>query len=249
MLKGPRYSTIQPFSKTSQHKTNIKPNKDIAVKDTFLDMEANKENATAEPHSAKVLYDSLSNHNRLSSTDRSQALVGKAPSSLAASAYHANGYLPQYDGAGKAKTSTVHQQHGVPVAHRQAKVNLPQRSSYDNQPSSQDTRSYPASSNSHPSSYNRDADWRSISFGLDGSGDAPSKSENTLPTSDNNSSEWKGKQKGFDTKGVTKADFDLQRADPHNPEHHSKVTGLFNKIAEEEAAYMATRKRQNTKTE
>ena len=210
-------------------------------------MEANKENAADKRSSATVLHDSLSSHNRLPYTDRYKALAGKAASSLAASAYHANGYLPQYDGAGRAQTSNVHQQHGVPVAHRQAKVNLPQCSSYGNRESSQNASSSSTSLNSRPTC-NKGADLSSMSFGLDGSGDATSKSEDSSSALDTNSGKWKRKQKVFDTMGVTKADFDQQRADPHNAEHHSKVTDLFNEIAEEEATYIATRKRQNTKT-
>ena len=208
-------------------------------------MEAKKENTSVQRYDSAVLKDSHSNLNRLAINDHDGLLAGKAASSLASSAYHASGYLPQYDGAGKAHTSTVHQQHGVPISHRQAKVNLPHRSSYDEHPSLGGTRNGRASFDSN-SSYDKRSHWTATPFGLDGSGESPSKNEGPTGAPKD---KGKGKQKEFDTMGVTRADFDQQRADPNNAWHHGQVTDLFNEIAEEENAYMITRMRQNTKTE
>ena len=215
------------------------------LRDGSTVMKMKKENTAVPRSTTAVLGDSLSNLNRLPVVDKNSLLAGKAASSLAASAYNASGYLPQYDGAGKAHTSTVHQQHGVPVSHRQAKVNLPHRSSYDEHPTSHGLKSYNASAES-TESHNKHTHWSSTPFGLDGSEDTTSASEGYTTAS-----QWKGKgkQKEFDSMGVTRADFDQQRADPNNAWHHGEVTDLFNEIADQENAYMTTRKRQNTKTE
>lgn len=174
--------------------------------------------------------------------------AGKAASSLAASGYHATGFLPQYDGAGRAHTSTIHQQHGVPASHRQARVNLPQEGSYADRPIPLDARSHTA--NCDPGFFqSQQTSVSSKTFGYDGSADDVPWGDITAETAyAYNDPHGKGKQKEFDSMGVTKEDFNHQRPDHKNAWHRGQVTDLFNEIAEEEDTYMKTRLRQNTKT-
>ena len=91
-------------------------------------MEANKENAPSQRLSGVTIIESGSDSTSLQVDNHDRVLPSKAQSSLASSSFQAMGFLPQFDGAGRAQTSNVHQQHGIPSLPRAAKVNLPRAS-------------------------------------------------------------------------------------------------------------------------
>ena len=231
--------------KTAEHRIPRKPLSNITQQAVRKDLEANKENNFADIITNATMQDSNLTANEFARGP----VAGKAASSLAASGYHATGFLPQYDGAGRAHTSTMHQQHGVPASHRQARVNLPQEGSYADRPAPLGARSHNA--NRDPRSLpNQDPSASSRTFGYDGSADDAPWADNTAETAYGyNNPNTSGQQKEFDTMGVTKEDFNHQRPDHKNAWHQGQVTDLFREIAEEEDSYMRTRLRQNTKTD
>ncbi|KAG8527750.1 uncharacterized protein KY384_007904 [Bacidia gigantensis] len=169
-------------------------------------------------------------------------LPSKAASSLASSSYHASGFLPQYDGAGKSQTSNVHQQHGASTSHRQAKVNLPSSSSYESAvtPLGEISHNQVRGSLSSQSKQTLRISRPPVPFGFDGSADELSGTA----VNDNQS-----KPNPSTAAQITEADYLQRRADPNNDQHYKEVDAFFNKIAEEEKDTMARRLRQNTKTD
>ena len=216
---------------------------DTLLEQKYEEAQANKENALTEPTMTTGTGDTCIETKGSKHYDHHGLLGGKARSSLAASVYHASGYLPQYDGAGRAHTSTIHQQNGNGSHHRQARVNLPEHSSYEDRPAPLRSKSHYANNRG---SIARHSYSTSLSLGLDGSGESPS--ENNPVALEKNTKDSRINEQRFDTMGVTTADFHQQRPNPNNAWHHGQVDDLFKDIAEQEAEYMIVRKRQNTKT-
>ena len=241
MLKGARYSSNKVgLNKMSPTKVSSTSGP-MASEDSGPGSESNKENTPAPNLSGTTFTDKSTEFEPLPISDHHGLLAGKAPSSLAASTFHASAFLPQYDGAVRAQASSLKQQHGLGASQPKAKVNLPQGSSYSEPKSPLGTRSHNivSSSNSNQRSW-------SSSFGLDGSGDEPPKQDDGLRNTGNAA---KGKQKEFDTRGLTEADFAQHRPDVKNMEHYQEVNKFFDDIHDQEQEYMARRLRENTKAD
>lgn len=162
--------------------------------------------------------------------------VNKAQSSLASSTYQAHGYLPQFDGAGKAHTSTVYREQGIqPVP----QVRLPSEALYgDRQPAAQ------ISSNQiHGlSAYTASTTYHSpVNFGYDGGRDSPPPKTENVPKDKQSS------RPAFDLMGVTPADYDNQRQDTNNAWHHGAVEDFFQDLSEQELQTIASHQRGNTR--
>ena len=244
MLKNPRYSSAHP-SKNGLPANSSKLHmfsRDIRAENQRTQPQAKKEDTLAEAALAGAICDDLPTSQGPIADEHHSLLPSKARSSLAASLYHASGYLPQYDGVGKAHTSTIHQQNGNQYSHRQARVNLPSSSSYEYSSVPLSHRIQDVDSVVTPS----DRKKLSRSFGLDGFNGSPSKKKGSVSKTDTKRPH--AAKEAFDTMGVTPADFNEQRPDHKNAWHIGQVNDLFEEIAEQEAEYMKVRKRQNTKT-
>lgn len=173
--------------------------------------------------------------------------ASKSNSSLASSTYQARGYLPPYEGAGRAHTSTIFHQHGCGLQ-LSPRVNLPQTPSRGginelNFPDL-DTKQkpkYQLLGGGHDA-YN--------SFGLDGNAEAPSKSVSQATKGDDSraqDSAAAATAAAFDTKGVTQDDFDTRRADPNNPAHHTAVDDFFRDLHRDEVKKIRALQKKNEK--
>ena len=167
----------------------------------------------------------------------------KASSSLAASSFQARGYLPPYEGAGKAHTSSLYRQYGHLSPPNQPRVNLGNRI-INNHEVRNKLASLIQDIGQHRE-FSTSSEYNAFPYAVDGSGDLPE--ENAGRTEDKS----KGKEPAsaaFDNKGVTKADFDTRRPDHNNPEHHEAVNQFFRDLHAEEVQHMMSVRRQNTKT-
>ena len=163
--------------------------------------------------------------------------VGKAQSSLASSTYQAHGYLPQFDGAGKAHTSSVYREQGIQPL---PQVRLPSEISYGD-------RQYTAETSSHqiqgPNAYTASTTFHdSVNFGYDGGRDSPPPKTTNVPK------DQQSTRPAFDSMGVTLADFDNKHEDTNNAWHHGAVEDFFQDLREKELRTIASHKRVNTQS-
>lgn len=137
MLRGSRYTHHRNSGSVSPTKRKMlsRPQSLGGEED---DMEANKENAPSERLSGATIIEGGSDSTSLQVDNHARVLPSKAQSSLASSSFQAMGFLPQFDGAGRAQTSNVHQQHGISSLPRAAKVNLPRASTSSDHTSTPD---------------------------------------------------------------------------------------------------------------
>ena len=245
MLRSRRQPSAQLAIKDLSLKSPIhKP----AVSSDYSFEGANKENTLtqADYRMAHGMRDS--EPKSLPIADHNGLLATKASSSLASSAFHASGILPQYDGAGRSHTSHLRHQHCASLPHRQAKVNLPSGTIYEDRAPPLDAMSRDLSNGPQPqqSQQTLRRSRPSASFGLDGSADY------TPETTSTSSAAGKGTEnndKFGDEKPVTEADFLQSRPKPSDPEHFKEVDRFFANIAQNEQEHIARRLRQNTKTD
>ncbi|KAL9124983.1 MAG: hypothetical protein Q9217_005752 [Psora testacea] len=241
LLKSPRYSSSH--SLTANNKKSrlkkyqfLKDNTSEAKRETA---QANKENTLIE---ATIEGSTTDNRITTKGFTRDGLLAGKARSSLAASVYHASGYLPQYDGAGRAQTSTLHQQNGNQSSYRQARVNLPGRSSYEGRPTPLGSKSHYA----NRGSTSRHSDSTSLPVGLEGSSESSSRKHGSISKVDTKDSA--GDKGASNTIAAIKTDRRKQHSYPNNAWHHSQVNDSSKANPEQDMEYMIVRKRQKTKT-
>ena len=163
--------------------------------------------------------------------------VGKAQSSLASSPFQAHGHLPQFDGAGKAQTSSVYREQGIqPIPH----VSLPSQTSYSDRQSPADTSNH---RNNGPSAYTASMPYpSSVNFGYDGGRDSPPLKN---PNTPHDPKDKQPSQPAFDTMGVTQADFDKQRENTNNAWHYGNVKDFFQDLREKERLIIAPHQRAN----
>ena len=193
------------------------------------------ENHIARPHGSDPTVRPIA---RMSTT----LAINKASSSLAAPTYHAQGYLPSYDGVGKARAASICRQQPHRVSRKKLRVHLPLSSSHNpsedfSDLSNKDGPSDRASQSISPCYMPR-------SFGYDGNGE---------PVSDDKSNTTKGKPVEKDDPSavhtdVTTADFDYHRPDHDNEWHRGAVNDFFRDLHEKEVKNMMARQRENTKT-
>ena len=214
---------------------------DLAIRDQQEPNPTRKENATngivhAHPNAASKIdsheANQLNPRITLFPTPQTPAnpTASKAIASMAATAYHAQGFLPSYDGASKAQAASIHRHQSPRASQNRPRVNLPR-------PWSQN-ESYDHSSHSNNSRY------RPGIFGYDGSEEpvADDKTDlkaTTFEARNNNST---------DRKEVTNDDFDHHRPDHDNEWHRNSVNNFFKDLHEKEVKYMMARQRKNTKT-
>lgn len=163
--------------------------------------------------------------------------VGKAQSSLASSTYQAHGYLPQFDGAGRAHTSSVYREQGIQPL---PQVRLPSEASYGD-------RQYTAENSRHqipgPSAYTASTTYRNpVNFGYDGGRDSPPPKTTNVPK------DQQSTRPAFDYMGVTLADYDNNREDPNSTWHHGRVEDFFQGLREQELNTIASHQRVNTQS-
>ena len=203
MLRSPRYSPAQPRSLFSQISSTW-ANTINGTKRTHANMTENLENRGIT-HSHKFGDTSITG-SRPSANGRppssasiagtiTNLAVSKAQSSLASSTYQAHGYLPQFEGAGKAHTSSVYRDQGIqPLPH----VRLPSEASYSQKKHATGTSSdqiHDSNSNNAPTPYHN-----SVYFGYDGGRDSPPPKTTNVPK------DQQPTRPEFDFMGVTPAD-------------------------------------------
>lgn len=199
MLKSPTYSSTQPSKSISSTSLGIadRLSKLLRVGGDGAARATNKENAS----STEKL---IGTTNKASTRDGDQsdtaslfksepdALVSTASSSFTSSAHQA------HDGAKKAHTTPFYQGNEAPE--RQVRVSLPSSASYA---AMQD---YVAPSTDNAAAGHH----KSVNFGFDGGADPQSS------TNDGSSKAAQKSHPNFDYKGVTAADYEIQRDSPNN---------------------------------
>ena len=246
MLKSTHYSPVQSTSILSQISSTLVDKMNAAkwtqAKAERLSIE-NKGNNTSNTYPHIGITGSGNDANSRTSGSAPLAImkpnlaVGKAQSSLASSPYQAHGHLPQFDGAGKAQTSSVYREQGIqPVPH----VHLPSETSYSDRQSPADTPNHRVNG---PSVYTASTTYHnSVNFGYDGGRDSPPLKN---PNTPNDPKDKQPSQSAFDTMGVTQADFDKQRESTNNRWHHGAVKDFFQDLREKERLIIASHQRSN----
>ena len=163
--------------------------------------------------------------------------VGKAQSSLASSTYQAHGYLPQFDGAGKAHTSSVYREQGIQPL---PQVRLPSEALYSDRQHIAETSRY---QNHGPSAYTASTTYHNpVNFGYDGGRDSPPPKTTKVPK------DQPSTRPVLDYMGVTHADYDIKREDTNNAWHHGAVEDFFQNFREHELKTIASHQRVNTQS-
>ena len=176
-------------------------------------------------------------------TRESPALAAnKANFSLASSAYHAHGFLPHYEGAGRDRAASIHQQKSGQYSQKRPRVNLPASSSDAPQEHSGDGFNRRQSVDLTP----RSAETRYIptTFGYDGS-------EDPLPNDDGPGSKSKGKEKeqsSFDYEDVATTNFDQHHPKRDNECYRGAVNDYFRDLHKTEVRRMIARRRKDIMT-
>ena len=238
MLKSPRYSSAQPLSILSQISSTlaekINGNKRAQAKEAEQQSENNPNNASNNHgYIGSRLY---ATSRPLSSASLARTnpnlAVGKAQSSLASSTYQAHGYLPQFDGAGKAHTSSVYREQGIQPL---PQVRLPSEILFGDR---QHTAEASSRQIQGPSAHTASTTYHnSVNFGYDGGRDSPP------PKTTNAPKDQQSTRSAFDYMGVTLADFDNKREDTNNAWHHGAVDDFFQDLREQELKTIASHKR------
>ena len=171
--------------------------------------------------------------------------TSKALSSMAATNYHAQGYLPSYGGASKAQAASVYRHQTNAASTRRPRVNLPLASSH-NQSSEFNDQTKQRKSHDR-SSQGTTSRYMPLIFGYDGSEEPATDDKHDL-SQEKNSQEEKGGDGSTDRKEVTTADFDNHRPDHDNEWHRGAVNDFFRDLHEKEVKFMMARQRKNTKT-
>ena len=246
MLKSPRYSSVQPTSILSQISPTLVEKMNAAkrtqAKAERLSLE-NKGNTASHTYPHVGITGNGNDANSRTSDSAPLAImkpnlaVGKARSSLASSPYQAHGHLPQFDGAGKAQTSSVYRDQGIqPIPH----VHLPSETSCSDKQSLADTSNHRVTG---PSPYTASTTYHSsVNFGYDGGRDSPPIKK---PNTPNDPKDKQPSRPAFDTMGVTQADFDKQRESANNAWHHGNVKDFFQDLREKERLIIAPHRRAN----
>ena len=161
--------------------------------------------------------------------------ASKAQSSLASSTYQAHGHLPQFDGAGKAHTSSVYREQGIQPL---PQVRLPSEVSHSDRHYANETSSNQISG---PSVRTASIYHKSVNFGYDGGRDSP-------PPKTTGNMNDQSVRPPFDYKGVTLADYENQRGDTNNAWHHGAVEDFCQDVRGEEPKEITFHQRVNTQS-
>lgn len=243
MLKSPRFSSAQPINTFNQitstlaDKINwtkrasaISPDKKTETKGITHSYKYGKPGC-GQPADSRPLSSAS-----LTKVDPNSP-ISKAQSSLASSTYQAHGYLPQFDGAGKAHTSSVYREQGIQPL---PQVRLPSESLYGDRQHAAGT-SY--NHNHSPSTYTATAATTTyhnpIKFGYDGGTDSPPPKSKVDPQVQQSG------RPAFDFMGVTLADYEHHRGDTNNKWHQGAVDDFFQDLREQELREIASHQRIN----
>lgn len=247
MLKSPRYSFAQPMSIFSQVNSmlvdKVNEPKRTQADSTEIPTEnlgktaSNKHDDTGIIGSGR--HDDSSRPSSSASLARANPnlAASKAQSSLASSTYQAHGYLPLFDGAGKAHTSSVYREQGIQPL---PQVRLPSEALCGSRQHATKTSDHEVHS---PSAYTASMTYHnSVNFGYDGGRDSPP------PKTTNNPIDKQSSRPKFDTMGLTLADYDNQREDTNNAWHHGAVEDFFQDLREQELKKVASHQSVNTQS-
>ena len=241
MLKSPRYTSTQPVSVLGQIGSAL-VNRINGTKRTQGNLAENvpRNQGKKQIHTSTnttVVGGGLSatiHPSRSTSPAKapSNLAVSKAQSSLASSTIQAQGFLPQFEGAGKAHTSSIYRDQGI-QPHPQ--VRLPSEALCGDDkhatevtfPQVQNSSACIASTPYHTP----------VSFGYDGGRDSPPSRTTDFPR------HGQAPRPAFDTMGVTLADYDNKREDTNNAWHHGIVNDFFGDVRERELRTIASYRR------
>ena len=247
MLKSPRYSYAQPTAVSNQVKPRVaaQNDQDAKVAAEVTAMDSHKENTTpTERGNIRTIFGGLLGKDRPAGTASGAQIdpnisSSKAQSSLASSTYQARGHLPQFYGAGKAHTSSLHHEHfSQPPSG--AHVNLPSGNSYDSRRASfaPDAHEYVISeSHTVPSIYHLP-----VSFGIDGAGDS---------TPVKHDSPGKLRQQvnpTYNSNGVTTAKNENKCHDVNVFQHYGGVNKVFEDPDAKKYVQLSSRRRTKTQS-
>ncbi len=237
MLKSPTFSTAQAFKVPTRPSSKL-ANDYNSEATRIADMKDPASNGGAnlgffgsfKPVSSASVLKSAPNTS-----------LSKAQSSLASSPYQAQGYLPQFGGAGKAHAASLYGGHGGrsdQALPSPVRVSLPSYTSYEDKQTTFAQPSYHtyqgADVHNIPTNHHTP-----VNFGFDGGADSPPAKKGIA----NSSNDPK-----FDYKGVTVADYEIQRPDPDSAWHQGEVEDFFQELAKEEETEILSHRRGNTQS-
>ena len=243
MLRSPRYSSAQPTGIFSQISATLA--------DKINGAKRAQANSSAQPSENKANTFPRKNSGTGTISGRPYAnnrppasaslvrispnlAVSKAQSSLASSTYQAHAHLPQFDGAGKAHTSSVYREQGIQPL---PQVRLPSEDSYNDR---QHTTGDSSDQNQGPSARIVSTIYHNqVNFGYDGGRDSP-PATTTVDAKDQQST-----HPAFDYMGVTLDDYENQRGDTNNAWHHGAVDDFFEDLRGQELETIASHQRVN----
>lgn len=166
------------------------------------------------------------------------ASFNKAQSSLASSSYQAQGYLRRFGGLGKAYAASLYGDQIDPGPISPVRVNLPPHTSYDEKPPKSVEADYQAGQ--VPCVHNVSTNHHlPVAFGFDGGADSPPPKKGLANSSND---------PNFDYKGVTVADYEIQRPDPDSAWHQGEVEDFFQTLAKEEETEILSHRRVHTQS-
>ena len=154
------------------------------------------------------------------------ASVNKAQASLASAKYQVHGFVPHSGGIGSATSSSFHDQ-GSQLPQSPMRVSIPcpeTRYSTEKQSVSPNSRTLLTHSG-----YGVPRDHQLlVNFGFDGGADSPATNNNNAATSNQHT------DPSFDYRGVTTADYEIQRQGCDSTWHKGKVEDFFQELGERE---------------
>lgn len=240
MLKSPTFTSAQSFRFPAR--LSSKPNnnnlRDVAISNTNTENKAIRGAAKLVGTGKDASVQASTSKSTLATRPASNVSLSKAQSSLASSSYQAQGYLPQFCGAGKAYTASLCGDRIDQAPPSTVRVNLPPHTSYEGNSNKTERGSYQAyqGADVHGVSTKYHAP---ITFGFDGGADAP-PAKTAMANSINDPN--------FDYKGVSAADYEIQRPDPDSAWHQGEVEDFFQDLAKEENAEILFHRRVHTQS-
>ena len=226
MLKSPPYSLSQAQIASEQISAALKKSRSkfSDAKAINTTRQGNKENKTtdAKPSSREVRSSSMS-----SFKSHPNVSVSKAQSLSSSYMYQAQNSTTRFNGAGKTDIAVTHPNQSNQLPLSLVRVNLPSHGTYASRQAilATSTQGDYGNGSGFKTSANH---YIPVNFGLDGGADSP------IPHQDGAANSNQHTNPNFDYKGVTTADYEINRGNPENQWHRGEVKDFFERLAAEE---------------
>ena len=231
MLKSPPYAAPQAPKTSDLISAALKDrmSRNIIVETTDTAQFSDREHLLTRRENRAEDQPSAHNDNSSSTSpfkSLPNASINKAQASLASSKHQVHDFLPDFGGPGSATSSPFHDPSSQ-LPHSPMRVNIP---FHDTQRGREKVPASPNYANpTGQSVYGIPRDHQMpINFGLDGGADSPAANNNNTASSNQHT------DPNFDYRGVTTADYEIQRQDCDNTWHQGKVEDFFQELGERE---------------